>query len=404
MSNRRKPRAARPAGGARPDGRLSTPDEIAVARGTVDQAERRGDATMALTTIGCHLLDETGRLAWSDARVERLAQVHRLGDLLPAWVVSRWILAQAVESALTSSDDVSRNACRRALRVAVDLSGLDDEPELHESFVEHDWFHRQVLLFEEGALDRFLRLRAAPELLARSDRVEEWAAAPMGGFTYVGATGGTATWTDLATGAAVSTPDIGAGCMLKPGLHAIGRLVPAGSGVMFESAPTEVPLAVAREVARRPSEWLDVLRGAGDALHESDAISHVESFPVATDVPRVQWESWLGRFRPTRQAALRKDGRVLVRAVLDRARRELVADRYRFFPPELGEALAAEEIEGWEPWACLATALLEPIALDAISTEVTAADAAVLEQLRTRVASPVSDLIAVQLARWERAA
>ncbi|MDO9456599.1 hypothetical protein [Nocardioides sp.] len=366
-----------------------------------DEAERRGDVAGALEVIMRRPLDQNGDLFWRLERIRRLRQLDELAPVLPAWVTSRWILTQATQI-IDDRDPGARSRRLRALDVAQELSGLDADEASSVSLMDHDWFYRQVLLWEEGALGEFLSRSATPDLVAGADRIAEWAAAPMGGFVYLGAAAGRSRWTDLATGEVLTLDDIGSGSMLAPDVPAIGRLVPAGDGRMFESAPQETSLDVATAVAADPAGWLDVVRAAGDEFRCGEIIPHVDDFGLVTDVARMQWLTWLAEWRPARGQALQVDDQLLARTVVDRAARELGLSEHRYLPP--GEDYDAEEQEGWEPWACLGAALLEPGLSEALRAVVTTGDLGVLDQLRDRVADPARSLLGQVIASVQQAA
>ncbi|WP_148615529.1 hypothetical protein [Nocardioides rubriscoriae] len=356
-----------------------------------DEAERRGDAAAALAVIERRLLGPDGEVFWNPPRVRRLHQLQDLGSAMPRWVTSRWILAQAVQ-ALDERDPAARSKRLHALDIARELSGAFGDEEWTASLMDHDWFYRQVLLYDGGALEDFVRRTATPDLVAGADRIADWAAASMGGYLYLGATCGRSSWTDLATGRVITLDDIGAASMLLPDLPVLGRLVPAGAGLMFESAPLEASLEVAQEVARHPAAWLTIVRSAGDVFRDGEIISHVDDFGLVTDVPRMQWLTWLSQWRPERARALQADVQLLARTVIDRTARELGQGTHRFLPE--GEQFDDEEHAGWEPWVCLSAPLLEPGVPQALARVVTPADLPVLGELRDRVTGPARSLLA----------
>ena len=64
--------------------------------------------------------------------------------------------------------------------------GLEDVPrpdgeDPRIKVMDHDWVFRQCLLYEFGALASYLG-RAPADLIASSDQIDEWAAAPMGDY------------------------------------------------------------------------------------------------------------------------------------------------------------------------------------------------------------------------------
>ena len=66
-----------------------------------------------------------------------------------AWVTSRWILAQAMQSLRNES----RVKARRALKIAIEVRGGEeglpgvDALDAKCKVLDHDWVHRQVFLY-----------------------------------------------------------------------------------------------------------------------------------------------------------------------------------------------------------------------------------------------------------------
>ena len=85
------------------------------------------------------------------------------------------------------------------------------------------WAYRQLLLYDGGALRFFVRRVAGSALLARSDQVEAWPQATMGGFEFIGADPVSISWLDLAEREVFSTPNIGSAVLFLPGDRVIGR-------------------------------------------------------------------------------------------------------------------------------------------------------------------------------------
>jgi hypothetical protein len=185
--------------------------------------------------------------------------------VLPRWATSRWILEQAAQHL----DKRGRQRALTAIDVAVETRGGErtlvgtDRFDARAKVVDHDWVHRQVLLYELGALEDFLIRVASPELVAGADRIHDWARAPMGAFRFVAETPRTLTWVELATGQEVTSTNVGSASLLLPDECAIGRLVPIDGGAMFETVPLFVPDDVAQRVADDPPDGpgLDRLGG-----------------------------------------------------------------------------------------------------------------------------------------------
>ena len=221
----------------------------------VDEAERRGDAEEALRLMLTHA---EGLSFWRPRRCTCVLQMAWLAPVLPGWARSRWIVAQAAQHLGERNDPVARSRFHRALGTAIELRGGPDELPGRDlvdrqcRVLDHDWVFRELLLYDLGALQHFVRRVATPDLLAGADRIAEWPDTPMGGYRYVGCDPGTATWRDLAADSVVVTANIGSAATLRPGDCALGRLVPIEGGAMFEAPPLPVPEAVALAVGAEP--------------------------------------------------------------------------------------------------------------------------------------------------------
>ena len=97
-----------------------------------------------------------------------------LGPTMPGWVRSRWILAQALQW-LDERNRGPAGRSARAVKVTAEIQGglhrirgvdLDDR---RVKVMDHDWIYRQVFLYEEEGLRRFLRAGSTPDLVAGAD-------------------------------------------------------------------------------------------------------------------------------------------------------------------------------------------------------------------------------------------
>jgi hypothetical protein len=353
-----------------------------------DEAERRGDAEGALAIIEQHPVGRDGRTFWRPARVERLLQVVALAPVLPAWATSRWILEQALQL----MHPAVREHRRRALRIAVELRGGPDHlPGMDEfdamtKVMDHDWVHRQLVLYEYGGLTTFLHRAAAPDLVVGADHIQDWARSPMRVLRYEERTEQTLTWTDLTVGDHVEVPNLGAAAMVVPGECVLGRLVSTYEGPMFEGVPLRVPAALAAAVAGDPSRWLDALRAWPTAELRDDGFEPaiLQGNFLLTDVPHPISQLAVVTFLPgDRDSELTLDG--VAAAVLDLARAVVSCDLNA----------AADELD---PWPCLAAELLSPTMLSRLAEQVTVADAHLLDELARRLAGPAAD-VCRELAR-----
>lgn len=368
-----------------------------------DEAEVRGDAVGALEVILSRPTGHDGRVFWRPERVCRLSQLYVLGPLLPRWATSRWILAQALQVMEPSN----RNRSRRAYETAVRVRGGPgmvrgaDAIERRAEVTDHDWVHRQMFLYELGGLDHFVRRVAAPDLLAGADRIEEWAAAPMGGYRLVEETPRELTWEDLGSGAEARTINLGASTMTVPGGCVLGRMVPTEEGSMFESAPLVVPEGAALDVARDPSSWVGaVAKACRDEYPVEDdddpCITGGFDFAMLTDVPGItqHWFQHLaagihfGRHDECDPLGLAVG---FVRAALDDTLQQVLDDAMKKFDTS-GSA-----------WPSVAAAFVAPHVSEHLLHELTSADSEALLRLGARLPRPAAD-VCLGLAEMLRAA
>lgn len=345
-----------------------------------DEAEARGDALGTLEIMEAFAAGPDGELFWRPWRAKHLMQIAMLGPILPGWVTSRWICNQALQSL----HEGSRDRGRRAFDLAVELRGGPanlpgrDVADAHGRVVDRDWVYRQQFLYELGGLEFFSRRQASSLLLAAADSVDEWAHTPMGGYRLVGSTSDTVTWLDLASDQERSVPNVGSACLVVPGEHAIGRLVPIEGGHMFETQPLVLSAEVAHRVAGDPSDWFHILRDA-PASHEELASRQARFPTLITDVPTVVWElAILHDVDPPEEV---DDWAPLVtRKVLDVAAREVASPTCR---RQEGEV---------DSWSCLSAALLEPTVVTTLRDVARPSDRQTLEQLSLLLAEPAASL------------
>lgn len=383
MSNRRKPKSSRRLFHAAENVKrhLTTAELPWIwAMQDADEAERRGDAEAALAAIRRREIDPNGRPFWRACRVQSLEQLVALGSAAPGWAVSRWVLAQALQHldpAEMGRATASRSA--RAAEVAIELrgglAGLPgvDDVDRQVKVNDHDWMARQLQLYDLGALEAFLSTAATPDLVASADRIEEWAFAAMGGFRYLGASGGTLLWRDLETQTVFQTLNIGSAALVLKGEHVIGRLVPTAGGPILEGPPLVVPREVARDVARHPSAWLSVLQGAGELVREETINLYDPSWrTVLSDVPIFQTTMVLLSHGSTAASFMS-----LARDVLDLSLREV----------DDGSE------DWWEGSALLHAAVVSPGVLAALDGALGPHDLEVLAEVAPLVAEPARGLL-----------
>jgi hypothetical protein len=367
----------------------------------VDTAERAGDAADALRLMAARPLDQDGRPFWRACRVERLAQAVMLGPDLPAWAVSRWLVAQTHGDMGTPRDRRRRRA--EAIAVAA-LGGLDawsgsgqssmSQSSMSQSsmsrrdalctLVDHDWTYRQIYTYELGGLSRFLHGYAAPELVARADHIHDWARAPMCGLRLVERHPGSTTWERVDTRERIVTANLGSAALVADGQHALGRLVPVEGGVMLEGTPLVVPQSVAEQVAADPGSWV---RAIAEARHEIETGGFETG--LVNDVRGSVWRLMLLNPSSPQPGAAELDSH-LARRALEVAR--LCLDE--------GWSPAADEVD---LWSCLRAALLAPAVVKAIPSVAGTDDLEVLERLARLLAAP-ADFVCRELLRQLRTA
>lgn len=332
----------------------------------VDEAETRGDAAGALDIVERHPTGSDGRFFWNQHRVARLAQVEQLGPRLPGWATSRWILEQS----LVQFDPALRAARHEAMRVAIELRGGPaeltgiDAVDARTKVMDHDWVHRQLLIYEYGGLERFLHAWATPDLVAGADRIEEWATAPIQALRLECREPALLTWTDLATGEALETPNLGAAVLELPGDFALARVVPTECGPMLDGVPLGVTEKTADQVAADPGAWLDALRSVAGT--DDYFVDLVHGNFLVTDVPSTISLLALHDFLPT-PIPRQLDGADVADAVIALARRTATG--------------GATESDTLDLWPCVAAELLAPDVLPHLAHRLGPADHAWLEVL-----------------------
>ncbi len=229
---------------------------------------------------------------WAHDQLLSLLQLVRLGELVPAWGVCRWVLQQAQRSHAPGmveraelADQVSRDLHE------AESYGADDGTWVLDP--EHDWLRRQVLLYELGGLRHFLDHVASPGLVADAELIRAWAQMPMGGYRLVRRGHRELLWRDLADGREHRTADIGSAHFVELGRCAVGRLVPTREREMFESIPLDVPEVTADAVARDPASWVSAIAEAYlDHGLEHPPVDLHHDFGLLNDTPAA-WQSWL---------------------------------------------------------------------------------------------------------------
>ena len=201
------------------------------------EASARGDAPEALRH---HL---SGLVVEESIHRHRLNEIADLAEDAPAWVYSRWCIDQAYRWMLMTKDPRVDDMIRLVLTVAhlEHVEPLLDKPtELAEYgtlVAACDWLAEQLCVFTAGGLRDFLELQAAPGLLRRADRVEDWAATTWGIYRLREMHGSVMVVRDLAQDVDVELLNVGA--FVEQSNVVLGRVVPISVPPfrMFESRP-----------------------------------------------------------------------------------------------------------------------------------------------------------------------
>ena len=232
------------------------------------EAGARGDARASLAheLAGSVIVETLHRFALKDLLDH--------GDTAPAWAYSRWCADLAYRSMLLAEDPRVDAAVRYVMASLYPESVIrvfDDEVEFKvvgTALAAGDHLVADLAVYEFGGLADYIDQRAETGLLDRTDRVRDWAKAPVRVFEFVDFRGCRLVLRDLVDGGEVEALNLGAMSEASDnGL--IGRLVPITSepGLMFAAAPISVDVGTARTVAEavrtsEPLGWLGELSTA----------------------------------------------------------------------------------------------------------------------------------------------
>ncbi|HEX3932647.1 MAG TPA: hypothetical protein VHW64_18270 [Nocardioides sp.] len=344
----------------------------------VDRAEADGDADEALRLMQAHAVDQAGRQFWRPCRFERLAQVLLLGSDLPGWAVSRWLVAQAHNALYRPRDRWRTRAEQLSLDVVGGLERVSrrGDTEARCQLIDRNWVYRQVFTYDLGGLARFVRSNAGPKLVARADRIHDWARAPISGLRLVSLSASSVTWARLDTGELLEHANIGSAIFVEVGESVLGRVVPILGGTMLEGAPLVVPEEVAAKVAADPSSWLTAIR-------ESRAEIETLGFEPAVlhDVPTPVWEAMLSRSPSA--AALSECSASLARRALETAR-------------ECLDGAVSAGPASVDRWSCVRAALSSRSVVARVPEIATAEDVEVVRRL-SEIVAPPTDIVGRRL-------
>jgi len=260
------------------------------------EAASRGDAAAALH----HELE--GLVVLESPYRHKLRELVALGDDAPAWVYSRWCADTAYRWMMFEEDPRIEKVVRYLLATThLDHLGsiVDDPVRLKEYGTligACDWLCSDIALFEYAGLADFLDVRVQSGMLDRTDRVRDWAEAPMGVYAYRDVSGRALVLHDLAHDTEVEVLNLGALTDRYPEDLLLGRVVPisAAPGRMFASRPLALDDVTGRDAAEqiragRPLGWMDALITAREDGRLDRGFSCHDHTLFTTDLPIAAW-------------------------------------------------------------------------------------------------------------------
>lgn len=351
-------------------------------------AEARGDARAAWEH---HM---AGLVVEESLRRHQLRELADLGAAAPGWMFSRWCLDQAYRWMLFTEDPRADEMVRLVLAAthADHLDTVVGDPGALKEYgtlvAASDWLVQQLCVYSAGGLRDFLDLRAQPELLARADRISEWAAAPMRVHRLEEMRGSVLVVRDLVDDESRELLNLGAFNEGYLGDHVLGRLVPisAPPHLMFDSRPVSLDAPTANHAAaaiRRggDADWLDALMVARDEGRLERGFSCRQTTLYSTDL--------VADPAAAEDARVERPGRML--ELLEAGLDEHVANGVMVAEV----ALIAAVIDGGSVGAVgphLSAVLVDSRILAAVRTHCTAPDReAAWRTLAASTTSPVSD-------------
>jgi hypothetical protein len=255
------------------------------------EAGSRGDAVASLThdLEGGFIVQSPHRFIMQDFITQ--------GSAAPAWAWSRWCLDLAYRTMLMRNDPCADEGVRHVmalLHLETMERLLEDETELRifgTRLAAGDHLVADLALFEFGGLQTYLDQVAQPGLLARTDRIREWAMTPTGAYELLDHRGCRLVLRDLLDDTEVHALNIGATCGGSDGAF-VGRLVPISvePGLMFAQRPLTVEVPVALRVAEgirsgEPLGWLWALSSAAHEAGLEEGFHRTPPTPYTSDLP-----------------------------------------------------------------------------------------------------------------------
>jgi hypothetical protein len=255
----------------------------------------RADPELALRRL--RSVPRLAQSSWADELEELVAA----GTTAPAWLWCRATLAQAYRSVCL--DDMETVRVTAASIAAGTYEYQDADQAAMAEMMRHamavDEFVRDAVLFDAGALARYLETRASAALLARIPVIKDWARAERSVFELGALEHDTLVVTDLVSGHRHTVLHLGAAAGLAPSDRVLGRLaaIDEEPGQIFVSRPQYVDDVSARRLVRRWSESAepDAMRDPFPTLSEAVASGRMPSAPglwagamsLASDLPPV---------------------------------------------------------------------------------------------------------------------
>lgn len=287
--NPNRPRPSKPVGVR--GGLRAQPPGVEPRRWQALLAEARGDPAGAL-----RLLTECGV---DDAlHVEDLAAVARHGDQVPPWLIARWLTRQALRWMRLRRDERYERARYLCLQGTywsrADLA-MEDVPAAYAKALADDWVTREIALYAYQALDDFLDCVADRRLVETADGIRTWTRMPLRAYRLGRSEDDWLTVTDLTTSREYEVFDLGAGVLYPPGSYALGRLVPVGDDLLYESLPMLLDERTAVDIATagpphsmNPVPWAPLLTRAIDQDRMPRMAGAGLRTPVVRDEPIVE--------------------------------------------------------------------------------------------------------------------
>ena len=226
-----------------------------------------------------------------------------LGDDAPRWLVNRFLTMMAHRLETYGQPRRSSRVLQHVVPrlyphgIPFEAMGCDHVEQVLPQIHGRDWVVRQVDVFDLGGLTELIGSGTAYGASLRGVYVMDWATAPMGGYRIVDADGEVMTVADALTGETIELRDLGLTAHHPVGTHVLGRVVPTeddGPEWLFDWQPLPVDARIAREVARRPEQWLDVIAARTASRALPAGFSHVAASSLSADLPRHSWTSLLG--------------------------------------------------------------------------------------------------------------